>query len=183
MRRITPTRWSASFAPTARLLGAALLGAASIAGCEGEAARPSSAPAMVAPLAPEPSVSASAIAAASGGGALDAPDAPDASLDGGAGPARSFDCGGQGQPRCPMQAWMKTVMAKAMSSQSAPQLADALRHVAARVPPGFDAWAEMANAGVASASAGDLPGVKASCKRCHEAYKQRYKATMRDRAF
>ena len=42
---------------------------------------------------------------------------------------------------------------------------------------------EVGGAGATKAKAGDVDGAKASCKQCHDAYKDRYKATMRDRPF
>jgi hypothetical protein len=97
------------------------------------------------------------------------------------GPTKVYDCGAKGQKPCPMQAWMKTVMTSAAASDDGEKLAVALTYVAARVPPGYDRWAALANAGVARAKAGDVDGAKGSCKRCHDAYKENYKLTMRDR--
>jgi hypothetical protein len=82
-----------------------------------------------------------------------------------------------------MQGWMKSVMAGASSSGEANKLASALSYVASRPPPGFGTWTSIANAGAAKAKAGDIDGAKASCKECHDAYKEKYKATMRDRPF
>ena len=41
----------------------------------------------------------------------------------------------------------------------------------------------MATAGAAKAKAGDLDGAKVSCKQCHDAYKEKYKTTLRDRPY
>jgi hypothetical protein len=41
----------------------------------------------------------------------------------------------------------------------------------------------MANAGAAAAGKQDLAGTKASCKQCHEAYKENYKKDFPTRAF
>jgi hypothetical protein len=97
--------------------------------------------------------------------------------------AKAFDCGAKGQKLCPMQAWMKSVMADASSSGDGPKLAQALTYAANHAPPGYANWAAMANAGAAKAKAGDIDGAKASCKECHDAYKDDYKRTMRDRPY
>jgi hypothetical protein len=99
------------------------------------------------------------------------------------GPVKDWGCGAKEQKPCPMQGWMKTVMASAASSGEGEKLAQALTYVAAHVPPGCPDWVAMANAGVAKAKAGDVDGAKASCKTCHDAYKESYKLTMRDRPY
>jgi hypothetical protein len=78
---------------------------------------------------------------------------------------------------------MKTTMASAMSGDDPKRVADALSYVAAHSPPGFPEWKAMSEAGAQKAKAGDLEGAKESCKKCHDAYKAKYKATMRDRPF
>jgi hypothetical protein len=98
------------------------------------------------------------------------------------GPPKTFDCGSREKP-CPMQGWMKRVMAPASSSRDPDALSKALAYVAAHVPPGFSTWAAIANDGGAKAAAGNIDDAKASCKQCHDTYKARYKATMRDRPF
>ena len=97
--------------------------------------------------------------------------------------AKTYDCGGKEQKPCPMQGWMKRVMAPASSSDDGEALAKALAYVAEHAPPGFPDWVAIAGAGAVKAKAGDVDGAKASCKQCHDAYKDRYKATMRDRPF
>ena len=99
------------------------------------------------------------------------------------GPVKDWGCGAKEQKPCPMQGWMKTVMASAASSGEGEKLAQALTYVAAHVPPGCPDWTAMANAGVAKAKAGDIDGAKASCKTCHDAYKESYKLSMRDRPY
>ena len=107
---------------------------------------------------------------------------PDAT-DSAAPPVRRYDCGAKGQKPCPMQAWMKRVMGPASSNRDAPKLAEALTHVTQRVPPGYSEWAAIAREGAARASARDVDGAKASCKKCHDKYKADYRNTMRDRAW
>jgi hypothetical protein len=97
--------------------------------------------------------------------------------------AKVFDCGGKDQKPCPMQGWMKRVMAPASAGDDGAALAKALTYVAEHAPPGYPDWATMARAGAAKAKAGDVDGAKGSCKQCHDAYKEGYKTTMRDRPF
>jgi hypothetical protein len=99
------------------------------------------------------------------------------------GPAKTYDCGAKGQKPCPMQGWMKTVMTAASSSDEGDKLAQALAYAARRPPPGYEQWTALAEAGAARARAGDVDGAKASCKRCHDLYKERYEHEMRDRPF
>ncbi|WP_240806726.1 hypothetical protein [Polyangium spumosum] len=125
----------------------------------------------------EPSATASAVAAASAAPAAGSA-APAASAA--AGP-KTFDCGAKGQKPCPMQGWMKTVMASSTSSGDLTKIANNLAYIAGKSPPGMGSWAAISNEGVAKAKAGDLDGAKASCKKCHDLYKEKYKQTMRDR--
>jgi hypothetical protein len=99
------------------------------------------------------------------------------------GPAKTYDCGARDQKPCPMQGWMKRVMAPASSGGDTADLAKALTYVAEHAPPGFTDWTSIAKAGAAKAKEGDGDGAKAACKQCHDAYKDQYKTTMRDRPF
>ena len=97
--------------------------------------------------------------------------------------AKVFDCGAKDQKPCPMQGWMKRVMAPASAGDDGAALMKALGYVADHPPPGYADWTAIAGAGAVKAKAGDIDGAKASCKKCHDAYKENYKATMRDRPF
>lgn len=97
--------------------------------------------------------------------------------------AKQFDCGAKGQKLCPMQKWMKTVMAGASSSDDGAKLAEALTYVANHPPPGFATWAAISNDAAKKARADDIDGAKVSCKQCHDLFKRKYIATMRDRPF
>jgi hypothetical protein len=97
--------------------------------------------------------------------------------------AKVFDCGAKDQKPCAMQGWMKRVMAPASAGDDGAALTKALGYVAEHAPPGYADWTSIAHAGAAKAHAGDIDGAKASCKKCHDAYKENYKATMRDRPF
>jgi hypothetical protein len=78
---------------------------------------------------------------------------------------------------------MKANVAIAVASEDAPGLAKGLEYIAAHAPAGMPNWASIAKGGAAKAAAGDVAGAKASCKTCHDQYKNKYKAEMRDRAF
>ena len=96
---------------------------------------------------------------------------------------KKFDCGEKGQPVCPLQGFMKSQMATAAASGDGALLAKAFDDVAAHAPPGLASWSAIAKGGAAKARSGDIDGAKASCKACHDQYKTRYKAEMRDRAW
>ncbi|MEP7123966.1 MAG: hypothetical protein ABJE95_23770 [Byssovorax sp.] len=166
----------------------ALATAAAIAGCGGDktAAGTTGAPAPSATTAPIPISTATAAAptaltavAPPAASASADPDEADAPIAG----AKTFDCGAKGQKPCPMQKWMKTVMAGASSSGDGARLAEALTYVANHAPPGFTTWSALATDGAKKAKADDIDGAKVSCKKCHEEYKKKYKSTLRDRPF
>jgi hypothetical protein len=102
-------------------------------------------------------------------------------------PASADDtsCGSKANP-CPLQKWMRQNMAASMASGDMTALGAAFDKVAAFSPDpkwnGGDAksnWDAIARAGSAAAKANDAAGVKASCKTCHDAYKDKYKASYR----
>ena len=95
-------------------------------------------------------------------------------------PGKDFDCGAKEKP-CPLQGWMKAVMAAASGSGDGAKLGAALDKVAAKPPPGMPDWAKIASDGAAKAKKGDIDGAKDSCKKCHDAYKDKYKEELRDR--
>jgi hypothetical protein len=99
-----------------------------------------------------------------------------------AGP-KTFACGNKGQPTCPTQSWMKANMGPAAASGDGPDLAKGLDYIAAHAPAGMPNWSGIAKGGAAKARAADIDGAKASCKSCHDQYKAKYKAEVRDRPF
>jgi len=84
-------------------------------------------------------------------------------------------------PPCPLYAWMKANTSAAMSAQDFDALAVALDKVVAFAPAGYTNWASISKDGANAARAQSLDGVKASCRGCHNQYKDRYKKEMRDR--
>ena len=134
--------------------------------------------------APETSASSGATAAPKPGGAAQPgaqPGAqPTAKPSASVAAGKKYNCGGKGQKACPMQGWMKGVMARAMASGDGEKIAKALNTIAAKPVAGFGSWTGIAAAGAAKAAAGDIDGAKASCKKCHSLYQKKYVATMRD---
>ena len=182
------------------VLGAALMAAAALAACDGgggggTTGAPTATPETTA--ATTATVAATTTTASAAPSADPAPTAtvattatataaptgttvtPAASGSAAAGP-KKFDCGEKGQKNCPMQGWMKSVMGSAASSGDGEKLAKALSYVAGKAPPGMGQWSAISSAGAAKAKAGDIDGAKASCKQCHDLYKNKYVTTMRD---
>jgi hypothetical protein len=62
-----------------------------------------------------------------------------------------------------------------------PALAAALDKVAGFAPAGYANWASISSDGAAAARKGDLDAAKASCRSCHDQYKQKYKTELRAR--
>lgn len=91
-----------------------------------------------------------------------------------------YACGAKGQKSCPMQGWMKGVMARALAGGDTDKIAQALSTIAAKPVAGMGSWSSIAATGAAKAKAGDIPGAKQSCKKCHALYQKRYKTSMRD---
>ena len=82
---------------------------------------------------------------------------------------------------------MEAHMLKAVEAHDVPGLAQALEQSAALVPDpawnqGDNGWATIANDGATKARAGDFAGARASCKRCHTAWQDRYRQEHRMRA-
>ena len=66
-------------------------------------------------------------------------------------------------------------------SGMAPALATALEQMQKFAPAGYTNWVSISKDGAKAAKAGDLAGAKASCRSCHDQYKNKYKTEMRDR--
>jgi len=79
-----------------------------------------------------------------------------------------------GDPKTPLGKWMKDYDA----------LKKSLDLVAGKTPKGdYPQWSAMATAGSAAAAKQDLKAVKASCKQCHDAYKDKYIKDFPDQPF
>jgi len=160
--------------------GGAAAPASASAPATASAAPPATAAASAAPAdsATEAPTKEAAAAGSAGGKTQPASAAGSAA----AGP-KTFACGDKGKPACPTQAWMKANMAVAAASADGPALAKGLDYIAAHAPAGMGNWSGIAKGGAAKAKAGDIDGAKASCKSCHDQYKAKYKAEVRDRPF
>ncbi|WP_437727294.1 hypothetical protein [Sorangium sp. So ce861] len=151
--------------------------AAAAAPAETAAAAAAPAETAAADAKAETAAAAAKATAAASAAAAAAPAATGAAQAG----EKKFECGSKGQKLCPMQAWMKSTMASATSSGDGEKIAAALQYVAGKPPPGMGSWVAISKAGAAKAKAGDIDAAKASCKQCHDLYKEQYKKTMRDR--
>jgi hypothetical protein len=76
---------------------------------------------------------------------------------------------------------MKANTSAAMSAQDFDALAKALDKVVTFAPAGYSNWASIARDGASAARSQAVDGVKASCRSCHNQYKDKYKKEMRDR--
>jgi hypothetical protein len=90
-----------------------------------------------------------------------------------------------GEPTTLLGKWMKPNMGAPLAGQDFATLQTSLSLVASKPPPGtaYPNWSSMASAGAAAAGKQDVAGVKASCKQCHDAYKESYKKDFATRPF
>jgi cytochrome c553 len=80
-----------------------------------------------------------------------------------------------GDPKTPLGKWMKPNMGAPLAGEDYDTLKKSLDLVASKAPKGdYPQWSAMATAGSAAAAKQDLKAVKASCKQCHDAYKEKY---------
>jgi hypothetical protein len=77
---------------------------------------------------------------------------------------------------------MKANTAPAMSAQDFDALATALDKISGFAPPGYTNWVSISKDGADAARVKNLDAVKASCRSCHNQFKDRYKREMRPRA-
>lgn len=116
-----------------------------------------------------PTTSATAVASGASGAA------PKASSSANTTAAAVAECGTKPLPDCPLQAWMKANTNPAIASNDLPALATALDKTAGFAPAGYGNWASIAKDGAKAAKAGDMTAAKASCRTCHDQYKDKYK--------
>ncbi|RYG83792.1 hypothetical protein EON77_06790 [bacterium] len=82
-----------------------------------------------------------------------------------------------------MQKWMRASFGAAMAKDDLASVASALEACAKLTPdPAWSDWAPVSKAGAEAARKGDAAGTKASCRSCHEKYKETYRARFRTRA-
>lgn len=100
--------------------------------------------------------------------------------------AEPAQCGGKGQPHCPLEEWMEKHLQDPYEKKDLKAVAQSLEKVASFVPDpkwneGEKGWAKIANDGAAAAKAGDFKTVQQSCKTCHKAWRSEYRKTHRMR--
>jgi hypothetical protein len=102
--------------------------------------------------------------------------------------APAGQCGSKENP-CPLQKWMRENMGGPMSSGDFAALEASFTKAAGFAPDkswnGGDAkanWDSISKAGAEAAKKKDQPAVKAACKSCHDAFKDKYKAQFRTKA-
>lgn len=66
-------------------------------------------------------------------------------------------------------------MGGSVAAGDAKSLAPIFDATKAKAKPEFANWASLADRGKAAAEKGDLDGAKATCKSCHDAYRNDYK--------
>jgi hypothetical protein len=174
---------------TSRILLAVLFTLATLAGasaCSKDEPPPPPAPSAAVSVAPPlpsvaPSVAPSAAPSAVPSDSASATPSPSTSSS--ARPAAT--CGDKPLPACPLAAWMKKNTSPAMTAQDFGALATALEKIVAFAPTGvtppYTNWVSISRDGADAARAQSLDGVKASCRGCHNQYKDRYRKEMRDR--
>lgn len=150
---------------------ATLFCALTLAACDKtESAAPPAASSVAAHTDPPPAASKAAEPAVSFAATPPAPS----------GSAVAFDCGGKENP-CPLQAWMRENVNPPMNKHDMPSLAIALDKIAGFAPAGYPNWASISKDGANAARSGDENAAKASCRGCHDQYKQKYKTELRGR--
>lgn len=188
-------RWLAAPALAAVVALAAACTKSESSGSDTPAPTASTVTTATAPVASTTAPAESASAAPAETGATAAKDAADAgraaaepkSADAGHAPAAApsgsgaAECGTKPLPDCPLQAWMKTNANPPVMKNDLPALATALDEIVRFAPPGYTNWASIAKDGAAAARSGDLAAAKASCRTCHDQYKQKYKTEIRAR--
>jgi hypothetical protein len=89
-----------------------------------------------------------------------------------------------GEAKTPLGKWMKPNVGAALAGQDFAALQKSLDLVASKPPsPAYSKWASIAQAGSAAAAKQDVGAIKASCKQCHELYKEQYIKEFPTRAF
>jgi hypothetical protein len=95
-------------------------------------------------------------------------------------------CGEEGQPMCPLQAFMEKQVQEPFDAGDLQAVSKALQRVAKLSPdPAWNnakpSWAVMANEGATAAASADPDETGASCKACHKAFRKKYKEAFRTR--
>lgn len=89
------------------------------------------------------------------------------------------ECGAKEQKECPTQRWMKATVQSYQRAKDWDRLASALDELATKEPAGFDGWKEVAEKGAAAARENNDNGVRQSCRSCHDAHRESFRASLR----
>jgi hypothetical protein len=160
---------------------------------KGKRSRPSSAPEYADPMKPHrgqrSSISLAAALAVSLAAALATASStsssehsvPEQTTPAQTAPAQT-PCGDPGAPPCPFQLWMRGNVALPLATNNLNDLADGLERTARLSPDAtWTSWRTIATQGAAAARKGDIAGARASCRSCHDAWREAYKAKHRNR--
>jgi hypothetical protein len=90
-------------------------------------------------------------------------------------------CGQDRLPDCPLQGWMKANLQGAVRRQDFGLLTKGFERLPSLAPEDMAEWAGFARAGADAAKQHDISAVREVCAACHEKYRPRYRANMRNR--
>lgn len=93
-------------------------------------------------------------------------------------------CGSPGQPRCPLQEWMRATLQAYLVREEAsnlPRISAALDKLASVSPAEYSDWGALARRGSEAARRHDFPALKEACAGCHDAYRTEFRGHMRGR--
>ncbi len=96
-------------------------------------------------------------------------------------PPERARCGEHPLRPCPLQDWMEAALSAQLRRGDGPALARSLRALAGFAPPDSPDWSAVALRGAAAAAAGDIGGVRETCRDCHGLYRAGYRRHHRDR--
>jgi hypothetical protein len=93
-----------------------------------------------------------------------------------------------GEPKTALGRWMKPNMGAPMAGQDFAALQKGFDTIASKPPAkgassDYAQWTSIAQKGSAAAAKQDVAGVKASCKSCHDMYKQAFITDHKDAPF
>lgn len=95
-------------------------------------------------------------------------------------PSQQGVCGAPGLPPCPLQRWMRARVATPLAQDDLVVLAASLERTATLSPDAsWSAWPDLARRGAAAAKRGDLNAARATCKACHDSFREAYRAKYR----
>jgi hypothetical protein len=97
--------------------------------------------------------------------------------------AAPANCGGTGQPDCPLQNWMKATLQSYQKANNYGRLARAFDDLAAHAPANYERWQDLASRGAEAARNQDDAAVRAACKTCHDEHRARYRRERRAEKF